>query len=285
MKIVRNLYILTILLLTVSCQKEIDLDYNEIDPVVCIEGRVTNEQMYVLVTRSRSMEDPVHNLGIQGATVTISTPDRSEQLVYDPRDGYYHSPTGWKGEVGQTYTMQVTLNGQQYEAVSTMPPAAPIESTQFVWQPVMKNKLLIFTVWATDPEPDVHNFYWYRMERRSVNPDARRKQGNNTYRWNVFDDRGSRDARIYRDIHCMMDKSEDEPDEDNLKSVLFEGDTITFQLMTIDRPTFDYYQSLSTGQRMGANPISNIKGGCMGYFVAGNVTRSDTLYYKKINRE
>jgi hypothetical protein len=140
-------------------------------------------------------------------------------------------------------------------------------------------------MWATDPEPDVRNFYWYRMERHSVNADARRKQGNDPYRWNVFDDRGSRDGRIYRDIHCMMDVSEDEPDEDNLKSVLFEGDTITFQLMTIDRPTFDYYQSLSTGQRMGANPISNIKGGCQGYFVAGNVTRSDTLYYKKINRE
>ena len=278
-------YIAAILTLATGCQKEIDMDYREVDPVVCIEGRVTNEQMYVLVTRSRPMEDSVHARGIQGANVTISTPDRSEQLVFDARDGYYRSPTGWKGETGRTYTLQVTLDGHHYEAVSTMPPAAPIVSTQFVWQPVLKNKLLTFTMWATDPEPDVRNFYWYRMERHSVNADARRKQGNDPYRWNVFDDRGSRDGRIYRDIHCMMDVSEDEPDEDNLKSVLFEGDTITFQLMTIDRPTFDYYQSLSTGQRMGANPISNIKGGCQGYFVAGNVTRSDTLYYKKINRE
>ena len=86
--------------------------------------------------------------------------------------------TGWKGETGHTYTLQVTLDGHHYEAVSTMPPAAPIVSTQFVWQPVLKNHLLTFTMWATDPEPDVRNFYWYRMERHSVNADARRKQGN-----------------------------------------------------------------------------------------------------------
>ncbi len=278
-----NLFVL--LLLVVGCKREIDLDYNDVSPVLNIEGRVTNEQIYVLITRSRSMNDSVRGRGIDGAAVFISSDDRTEQLVYSPADGRYHSPSGWTGETAKTYRMRVVLDGHQYEAASTMPPAAPIVSAQFVWQPVLTNKLLTFTVWATDPEPDVRNYYWYRMERRSVNADARKKQGTDPYRWNVFDDRGTLGGRIYRDIHCMMDVAEDDPDDDNLRSVLFEGDTITFQLMTIDRPTFEYYQSLNNGQRMGANPLSNITGGCQGYFTAGNVTRTDTLYYHKTNRE
>ena len=283
----RNLSILLLLLLLAltGCKREIDFDYHDVEPVVNIEGRITNEQAYVLITRSRSMGDSVRGRGIGGADVVISGDGRSEQLVYHADDGRYHSPTGWTGEAGKTYQLRVTLDGRQYEATSTMPPPAPITSASFTWLKVLTNQLLIFSVWATDPEPDVRNYYWYRMDRRSVNPEARRKQAGDAYRWNVFDDRGSMGGRIYRDIHCMMDEQEDDPDEDDLKSVLFDGDTITFQLMTIDRPAFEYYQSLSSGQRMGANPQSNITGGCQGYFAAGNVTRTDTLYYHKTNRE
>lgn len=281
----RYLYIIALLLLTVSCQKEIDLDYHEVDPVVCIEGRVTNEGIYVLITHTRSMDDSVKVRGIRGAVVTITADDgRTEQLEYDARSGYYRSPSDWKGVPQQTYHLNVLLDGQQYEAVSTMPMPAPVTSAKFVWQSVLKNRLLVLTVWATDPEPDVRNYYWYRVNRQSVDTTARRKYGADPYRWNVFDDRGSMGGRIYRDIHCMMELEDDEEPEDEddyRRSLLFDGDTITFQLMTIDRPTFDYYQSLTVGQRMGANPRSNITGGCLGYFVAGCVTRSDTLYYRK----
>ena len=61
------LYIVSLLLVVVACQKEIELDYRDIEPVVSIEGRVTNEQVYVLITRTRSMNDSVKGRGIGGA--------------------------------------------------------------------------------------------------------------------------------------------------------------------------------------------------------------------------
>lgn len=278
------LYIVSLLMVVIACQKEIDMDYHEVEPVVVIEGRVTNEQVYVFITRSRSMNDSVKGRGVNGATVTISTDDWSEQLVYDNGSGYYRSPSNRKGTAGQTYHLSVDLDGHHYEATSTMPKPAPITSAQFVWQPVLKNWLLIFELQATDPEPAVKGYYWFRMERFAVDPKVRRKQGSDPYRWNVFDDRGTLDGRILHDIHCMMelaDGDDDEPDEDQLKSKLFDGDTITLQLMTIDRPVYEYYQSLGVGQRMGANPSSNITGGCMGYFAAGSVSHADTVIYNK----
>jgi hypothetical protein len=49
--------------------------------------------------------------------------------------------------------------------------------------------------------------------------------------------------------------------------------------MTIDRPTFDYFQSLRAGQSGGANPRSNLSGGCLGYFTAGSLMHADTLVF------
>lgn len=279
----RNLYILLLLLLTLSCQKEIELDYRDIEPVVSIEGRVTNEQVYVLITRTRSMNDSVKSRGIGGAVVTISSEDGTEQLVYDARDGYYRPASGMKGVPGRTYRLDVTLDGHQYAASSTMPRQAPIVSTQFIWQSLLDNGMLMYEMWASDPEPDMRNYYWYRVDRRAKDPKVRQKQGTDAYRWSSFDDRGAINARIYRDIMCVNEEMMDGQDieDDQLKSILFDGDTITLQLMTIDRAMFEYYQSLSVGQRMGANPISNISGGCLGYFAAGSVSHADTVIYNK----
>ena len=279
----RNLYTLLLLLLTLSCQKEIELDYRDIEPVVSIEGRVTNEQVYVLITRTRSMNDSVKSRGIGGAVVTISSEDGTEQLVYDVRDGYYRPASGMKGVPGRTYRLDVTLDGHQYAASSTMPRQAPIVSTQFIWQSLLDNGMLMYEMWASDPEPDVRNYYWYRVDRRAKDPKVRQKQGTDAYRWSSFDDRGAINARIYRDIMCVNEEMMDGQDieDDQLKSILFDGDTITLQLMTIDRAMFEYYQSLSVGQRMGANPISNISGGCLGYFAAGSVSHADTVIYNK----
>ena len=277
------LYIVSLLLGFVACQKEIELDYRDIEPVVSIEGRVTNEQVYVLITRTRSMNDSVKGRGIGGAVVTISSEDGTEQLVYDVRDGYYRPASGMKGIPGRTYRLDVTLDGYQYSATSTMQPLAPIVSTQFIWQPLFDNGMLWLEMWATDPEPDVRNYYWYRMERRAKDPKVRQKQGADPYRWSSFDDRGTQMGQLYRDIMCVNEEMMDGQDieDDQLKSILFDGDTITLQLMTIDRAMFEYYQSLSVGQRMGANPISNITGGCLGYFAAGSVSRADTIIYNK----
>ena len=97
------------------------------------------------------------------------------------------------------------------------------------------------------------------------------------YRWNVFDDRGNPPGRVFRDIHCMMEKTAIEDKEDDWDKILYDGDTITLQLMSIDLPAYDYFRTLISGQSAGANPVSNISGGCLGYFMASGITHADTV--------
>ena len=75
------LIIFALLLLLVSCEKEIDINYHEIDTMVVIEGRVTNEGTEVSVRRSRSVTDSVRSLSLPGASITVFDNETAHLLL------------------------------------------------------------------------------------------------------------------------------------------------------------------------------------------------------------
>ena len=261
-----------------SCTKEIDFDYNEVTPLVMIEGRVTNEGCEVLITKTRSVTDSVKSPCLQGAEVAITAEGVNEILSYDTISHSYRS--SFCGTPGQTYHLSITFEGCHYEGTSTMPAPAPIKSTEFLWQSIMDERLLAFEVWAHDLEPNERNYYWYRMDRYSKHPHFEKKPIKGAYRWNVFDDRGCPPGLIYRDVMCMSERAAEEDEEENWKSILYEGDSITFTLMTIDEPSYEFFRSLRAGQSGGANPTSNLTGSsCLGYFTATSITHAEPIVF------
>ncbi len=269
-------YTLLLLLLT-ACEKEIDIDYPSTAVLTTIQGQVTNEGMDVVITHTRSMEEATLSPGLPGATVTISTDEQTTVLTYDAATGHYHSPT--VGVPGTTYHLSVDFEGAHYEAESTMPLPSTILSTEFVWQNILSDRMLAFEVWASDPEPDIRNYYLYRMDRQTTHPRGKDKNEGQAYRWNVFDDRGNPPGRIYRDIICMTEKIAEEDEEEDWDYILYDGDIVNFYLMVIDHPVYDFFRSLIVGQNGRANPISNISGGCLGYFSAASITRAEEVVY------
>ncbi len=275
----RKLYfLLSLAFVLTACQKELDFEYHEINPVVVIEGRITNEGAEVLLTLTRSVEDSIRGKGQPNASVVITAPRIEEHLSYDPETGFYQSNI--KGIPGTTYHLEVNYDGKHYEGSSTMPYPATIVSNKFQWITVLTERLLVYQVWAQDPNPDDINYFQYRMDRYSTSP--RVKEPYRKYRGQVMDDRGNPPGMVFCDIHCFMElMTEEEFDdvEEFWDAILYEGDSITFQLATIDRPVFDYYQSLMTGQSVGANPMSNLSGGCQGYFSAQSITHAKPVIF------
>lgn len=266
-----------------ACKKEIDFDFHEVDPVLVIEGRVTNEGSTVMITQSRSVTDSVFGRCLQGAVVTVSTGGIVTPLTYDgSRDCYYSSMTGIPGN---TYTLNVDYDGSHYEASALMPLPAPIVSADFYWMSVLDERMLVYEVWAVDPYPSERNQYWYRVDRISHHPHLQRQRKTEPYRWGVLDDRGCPPGVVFMDLVSTSEKAMDEDEEDHWKSILYDGDSIFCQLMTIDRPVYDYFSSLRAGQSGGANPKTNISGGCQGYFAAGSVTHTDTIVFKRSSVE
>ena len=270
-------YMLLITCGLTACKKEIDFEYNEIDPIVVVEGRVTNEGTEVMITRSRTMTDSVVGRCIPGAVVTVSANGVNETIAYDPQAQVYRSSL--KGVAGETYRLTVDFEHQHYEGVATMPGAAPVISAEYLWFPMLDDRVVIYELWATDPEPTERNYYWYRMDRVTHHPHFKDRKHVPAYRWGAVDDRGNPQGMVHFSVYCMSERMAEDDEEDNWERILYEGDTITFQVMPIDRASYDYFTSLRAGQSGGANPRSNLSGGCLGYFTAGCVSRADTMVF------
>lgn len=264
-----------------GCKKEIDFDYHEVAPVVVVEGRVTNEGMEVLVTTTRLVTDSVHPRCQQGAVVSITGNGTTTILPYDAATDSYHSTVA--GKAGETYHLSVDYDSHHYEASATMHDAAPIVSANFYWLTVLDQRMLAYELWARDPDADERNFFWYRVDRISQHPHIlqMKSQAGEPYRWSVRDDRGCPPGMFFLDVVTTSEKAMDEDEEENWKSILYEGDKVVCRLMTIDRPVYDYFTSLRAGQNGGANPRTNISGGCLGYFAAGTVTHTDTIEFHR----
>lgn len=275
------IYIILTAMTLAACTKAIDFDFHEVEPIVVIEGRVTNEGTFVVITQSRSVTDSVHSRCMTGAVVSITTDDSTTILSYDAASDSYRS--SMTGVAGKTYQLSVDFDGHHYEATSCMPASAPILSSGFFWMSMMDERMLVYELWAVDPDPSERSHYWYRIDRISHHPHFEGKTTTEPYRWGVLDDRGCPPGKVFIDMMCASEKKMDKDEEEDWKSILYDGDTITCQLMTITPTVYDYFRALRAGQRGGANPHSNITGGCLGYFLAGSITHTDTVVFNRNN--
>ncbi|MCF0197635.1 MAG: DUF4249 family protein, partial [Bacteroidaceae bacterium] len=242
-----------------------------------VQGDVTDREAKVIITRSRSMSDSVRCKGLDGAVVRLSDDQgRSEQLVYGT-DGYYRSPSGWKGETGRTYSLNVRMDGNEYSATSYMMPPVSLDSIYFIWMETSGMRMLLLKC-----------HYTYAQGR--VADSLRRGQLYNTQCY------VSRNGRFYRGqagrqlnpalfhtaqmVGCMPEKMMEEDDPDNRESILYEGDRMHIEVWSVDRPSYDYFFSIKTGKQNASNPITNIKGGAQGYFSAHHVCALDTVFRK-----
>lgn len=256
----------------VSCEREIEVDYPYADAKVVFDGQVSNESVFVRVSHTRPMADSTKNHYIDNAQVWIACDDGSEeQLYYDEQQQSYLSPTGMVGTSGHTYQMRAVVDGRQYEAQATMPPPAPIDTIFFRWVEVLHHTRIFFVcVRGRDALPGKRNYYLCRLMR-----------GTELFRWNPRSGRSNINGTFEYDIICSSESEMETGFDDNGKTPLADGDTLNMELMTIDYECWRYFQSLMASNSTTTNPVTNIRGGGLGVFMATNITRPDTLVFNK----
>ncbi len=127
-------------LLATACVREIDLEDVNGPPSgrLVVEGYFTNEARPHLVRLTRTGPAIVTDspAPVSGATVSITDGERVLALDEKPAgSGHYFTADTVRGEVGKTYTLTITLNGQTYTAADRMEPVAPFSERDQVLIP------------------------------------------------------------------------------------------------------------------------------------------------------
>ena len=255
------------LFLFTSCEKEIDVDYHQVDRLYVAEGLVTqdgktnrtNMPTYVRLTTTQDMTDNATNT-ITGATVVLSENGEVIDTLRYWRSGYYVSNCiGFKG---CRYTMDIYLDGHHFQSSSVMQSEPQLSSFRFVWKDVLTERML-FADLKIDDISGENNYYFMHIYRNGVG-----------YRWAVMDDSHNPGGELQQLFSCTTERNLDKNDDDGLK----DGDKIHVEVRSIDRRTYDYFYSLQVMQNSSTNPVQNFTGGCLGYFSACHIISYDTTF-------
>ncbi len=245
-----NMFIFFSLFLFSSCEKVIELDLKNSEPVLVIEGSISDqtENHYVRISKTIPFTQKTVFNGFKGAKVTVRSSSGQSHTFTEITDGVYRS-SRFRGLPGASYSLEVMAEGKVYTASSTMPYPVVPDSVSFKKLSFLGNSNIYPTVYYRDP-PKVQNQYRYLLR---INNKAQADV--------VFEDRFN-DGNAVSDIIFY--------DGDELKG----GDIINIEMQSIDHNVFKYYFAISQiGGNGGppvapANPVSNINNGALGVFNA-----------------
>lgn len=255
--------------LLLSCEKEIDIDYHQVNQLYVAEGVVTqaastnrtNRPTYVRLTTTQEMTDNTVNAhNLPGATVVLSEGDMVIDTLRYWRNGYYISDC--RGYEGAQYTIDIYIDGNHFQSTSVMQPEPQFSSFRFVWKDVLTERMLFADLKIEDIKGQ-NNYYFMHIYRNGLG-----------YRWAVMDDSHNPGGELQQLFSCTTERNLDK-DDDGLK----DGDKIHLEIRSIDKRTYDYFYSMQVMQNSGTNPVQNYTGGCLGYFSACNIFNYDIIFH------
>jgi len=268
MKRIEKLLLILLMLcigLSTSCKKILDLDLEAAEPQLVIEGNLTNIKGVQTVRISRTVPFDATNdfPAVSGATVTLHTSKGELTYFTEASPGIYES-YDLAGVAGETYTLKVSVNEQEYTASSTMPALVRLDSLTATEQTFGSEVRKTIAVNFQDP-PTVKNFYLFKMVLNG------KKVGQ------IFSDSDFFSDGRYVTRDLFLSGYEDLEIES--------GDDISVEMQSIDEPIYTYWRTLEQQYASGnpndvttpANPPSNWSNRALGYFSAHTVQIEDVM--------
>lgn len=241
-----------------SCEEVIDLELKDAPEKYVIEATLTDQAggARVIISKTKTYNSSNDFEGVPNALVQIEhASGMNSQLIEMPK-GVYTSPN-LRGVPGMPYKLKISVDGQTFTSSCVMPAIVPLEDVYQFELNLFDGPRLFTHVKYTDPI-GVKNFYRFKEYKNGVYTRA----------IIVSNDEFSDGKTVNQTIF---------PFEFTDESKLKKGDRIKLEFMTIEEPVYKYWFSVDNGAQGGgdsaapANPVSNIKGGAIGYFSAHTI--------------
>lgn len=246
-----------------GCEKIVTIDLNKAEPRLVIEGNVSDQPgpYTVLLSKTGNYFEPALVFPtVSNALVVLTDGQGQRNTLKEVSAGTYQSTT-LKGITGRTYTLSVIAEGRSYEATSSMPKKVLIDSVYFAPRREGRGESG-FDIYVTfkDP-PETENFY--RLNARS----------------SAHIPSDSIDGRRYRLYTDKLTNGNEMQERIRAGRNVAVGDTVTVELLSIDRAMYDYFSTLrdvlssdrAATSLAPANPNTDISNGSLGYFAAYTV--------------
>lgn len=240
-----------------ACEKVIDVQLEASDKSVVVDAKLYNgtNDFIVVISKTISFFNDAEFESIDDATVTLSSLGGVNETLIAFGDGFY-GLSAFDAQIGETYTLDISTEGETYSATTVMPIIPTIDSTYTVFDPGNAFQ---------DPGYDIFNKIqdvagetaYYRMWY-SLNDTLQ----NSLADFLIFDDEFIIEGELF-DIPLFTARFE-------------AGDRVGMILANMDEPVYRHYETLfNLVQDQGggnsaapANPTTNFSNGALGVFGA-----------------
>ena len=264
-----------------SCEKNIDFNLQESEPVLTVDAQVENGMApLVVLTKSFSYYQKIDapllaNSFVRNAEVTMSNGTLTHRLkeysftIAPGFSGYYYSidssnlATAFVGQLNKSYTLKIVADGKQYDAVTDIP--ANVNYPDSVWfktapQNPDTNKRVMY-IRATDPAGRGNYVRYFTQKNKEVFLPGE----------NVFDDQVI-DGSTY-EIQLPQGINRNNPPKAD-SSFYKRGDTVRLKFCAINKASYTFWNTWEFAYQSIGNPfaqpnkvIGNISNGALGIFI------------------
>lgn len=238
-----------------SCEKVDQVELKDASEKYVIEANLSNQlgSLKVAIGKTKSTTTSTDFTGESGAIITLTDENGKSVLLKESSQGIYVNPT-FKGVPETTYALKVEINGETFTATSKMPAITKFEMAECIEIAALDGKRKVTHVRFKDPigKGNCYRFIEYRngVYNKVIS----------VFNDDLFD--GNTVNQILR------------PKDFKAATKYVTGDEIKVEFLTIDQPVYRYWFCKDGGienisdASASINPVSNIKGGALGYFSA-----------------
>jgi len=263
-------YIILLILATIvsSCVEDFDVDLNSTYERIIIQGSINSERKAhkVILSKSADYFSNQQTPRISGATVTLSDGIDVFTLT-EVSPGIYETDT-MAGIAGRTYTLNVTIEGENYESSCYMNFCPPMDSLQIGYYDYgnyqTEDTFAIVLLYAQEPETEGNYYLWDVYRNGILESDTLSEK------WLETD-------LFVNGLYISGYQAQ--------WLVANTGDTITLEMQSVVEGYYDYfYQVMSVTDWNGgpmagppANRIGNISNDALGFFLAYSLERKTII--------
>jgi hypothetical protein len=272
-------YFLLLVIFFQGCEQEVDLGLPVTPSKLVVEGWIENGKTaeiilshtapYFSVIDSSTLPDFAES----HAKVTLYAGTDEEILTLKPNQAYFpplvYTSVSMTGQIGNTYSIEVVLNGDTITATTTIPPPVELDSVWLAPEPGMENRYRLWVRLSDNPAEE--NYYRLLYQRKGK--DSQYVSANiSTFSDKLYNGE-TVEMGFLRGFSSML-ALEDEN--------YFEADdTVSVKFCTIDVAQFNFWNVYQNEVLAASNPLatsnnqlnSNIVGGL------GIWTGYGTTYY------
>jgi hypothetical protein len=235
-----NLFIFIPLFGIISCTERIDVNTDDAPLRLVINGQISTDekQHSVRITRSAGYFTDSSPEGVSNAEVTISGNDGKIILLTenDTIPGLYQTADNVRGEEGKTYTLDVKVNAQHYQATAHIARMNDLDSVVLRASTFFDNIVEVL-VFAEGLDGDNNSYsIFVAINDSTLNPGV---------------DRVLVSSRITSGMPCYVLSQNPERERSNILKI---GDVVTVNINAIPKEYADFISQVNSELR-GSNPI------------------------------